>query len=113
MKIALLCSALSLVGLFACMDPQESTEQAPVSEAELQAKDELDLDRPTDEGTLDNPDFGPSPGCCINYSCNGVVRTTGCKTPSSGPSLPEAKAECDASCSVRCTAGNLYCDPIE
>lgn len=95
MRAFLLWSALSLMGLAACVEARESAPTpAPTEEPEaVEAEPEAEL--------VGN--------CCIDYTCaaNGYS-TTGCKT-GSGPSIREAFEECRDACPGGCTSSGLYC----
>lgn len=88
MKKLMLCGALSLIGLFACVESREAEpESDPVSESTTES--ELSL-------------------CCIDFTCVPTgFETTGCKT--GVPSIAQAYQQCNVACDVQCTSSGLYC----
>jgi hypothetical protein len=82
MKKLILCGVLSLLGLSACLQP--------MPEAEATIESELLV-------------------CCADWTCPPTgFETTGCTK--SQTTISEARAACNAACSVPCTSPGAYCD---
>jgi hypothetical protein len=122
MKALLMCGVLSLIGLFACVEPPdpapaaETATELSTQDGELSTQDgELstqDGELSTQDGELadEAPALSGGGTCCIVYDCptNGFS-TIGCKSGSSGPG--RAFARCMQHCGgVACEAADFYCE---
>jgi hypothetical protein len=96
MRKLILCSALSLIGLFAGV---ASSQSDPSPEA-------------TAKPATSDSDTSSGVGlCCIEYTCPSPdFSTEGCKS-GSGPSIREAYDACNNACNVQCASSGLYCEP--
>ena len=97
MRMSMMCSALSLLGLFACVGvPEVVPDPLPEAAVELEIADEA-------------PALLGGELCCIDYVCptNGF-EATGCKNGPTGPGT--AFRACEQACGTYCEAGGWYCD---
>jgi hypothetical protein len=95
MRKLLICCALSMVGLFACVEGREA-EPDPTSHG--------------DELGGEVVEQSVAGGCCIDFTCPSPdFTTTGCKT-GAGPRIREASDACNASCPTQCASSGLYCE---